>query len=67
MSEQSRAQSESDEASHEESLVEQENYGGLSVEDDPDGTEDPADLAGSTTPDDAKVGYQPSASEADER
>jgi hypothetical protein len=40
--------------------------GSLTVEDDPDGTEDPADLAGSAGPEDAEVGYQPSATEADD-
>lgn len=57
MSEQSREQPEIDEP---------DGYGSLSMEDDPDGTENPADLAGSATPDDADVGYQPSASEADQ-
>jgi hypothetical protein len=42
----------------------QEGYGSLSVEDDPGGTVDPADLAGTAKPDDEPVGYQPSASEA---
>lgn len=41
-----------------------EGYGSLSVEDDPGGTVDPADLAGTAKPDDEPVGYQPSASEA---
>ena len=34
-------------------------YGTLSVEDDADGTTDPADLAGTGKPDDAQVGYEP--------
>jgi hypothetical protein len=40
--------------------------GSLTVEDDPDGTTDPADLAGTTTSDDADVGQRPSVSEADD-
>jgi hypothetical protein len=41
-------------------------YGSLSVEDNPSGTVDPAELAGTAKPDDEPVGYQPSASEASE-
>jgi hypothetical protein len=46
--------------------AEPENHGGsLSIEDDPDGTQDPADLAGTASSDDETVGYQPTSSEAD--
>jgi hypothetical protein len=41
-------------------------YGSLTVEDDPDGTTDPADLAGTATSDDTDVGARPSVSEADD-
>ncbi|WP_433788473.1 hypothetical protein [Actinoplanes sp. CA-252034] len=47
-----------------ESTVEADSYGSLTVEDDPDGTVNPADLAGSASKDDAQVG--PSANEADD-
>jgi|tagenome__1003787_1003787.scaffolds.fasta_scaffold16616616_1 hypothetical protein len=40
-------------------------YGSLTIEDDPAGTTDPADLAGTATSDDADVGHRPSVSEAD--
>jgi hypothetical protein len=40
-------------------------YGTLTVEDDADGTTDPADLAGTATSDDAEVGYNPTATDAD--
>jgi hypothetical protein len=40
-------------------------YGSMSVEDEPVGTVDPADLAETAGPDDADVGYQPESSEAD--
>ncbi|GIF45209.1 hypothetical protein [Actinoplanes xinjiangensis] len=53
-----------DDSSQQKSSAEQERFGSLTVEDDPDGTTDPADLAGSATTDDAKVG--PSANEADD-
>jgi hypothetical protein len=43
-----------------------EDQGTLSVEDDPDGTTDPADLAGTAGPDDADRADTPSTSEADE-
>jgi hypothetical protein len=42
-----------------------EDYGGLSIEDEP-GTVDPADLAGTASDDDDAVGYEPEFSEADE-
>jgi hypothetical protein len=42
-------------------------YGGLSLEDDPGGTVNPADLAGTASGDDAEVGYDPEFSEADEQ
>lgn len=58
MSEQSRDETETDESS-----AKHEDYGSLTVEDDPDGTVDAADLAGSASPDDADVG--PAANEAD--
>jgi hypothetical protein len=45
--------------------VDAEDYGSLTVEDEP-GTVDPADLAGTATDDDADVGYDPEFSEADE-
>jgi hypothetical protein len=65
MSGRSQGQLEPDESSHGEVVGEPESHGSLSVEDDPDGTRSPADLAGSASSDDATVGYQPSASEAD--
>ena len=65
MSEQSRESRESAEASNAGPATEQEDYGSLSVEDDPAGTEDPAELAGTAKPDDAKPA-RPSVSEADE-
>ena len=65
MSEQSRENRESAEAPNLRSDRDQENHGTLSVEDDPAGTVDPADLAGTAQPDDADVAYRPS-SEADE-
>jgi len=36
-----------------------EEYGSLSVEDDPEGTVNPADLAGTASGSDAEVGYEP--------
>ena len=65
MSEQPRESRASAEASNDEPAAEQEDFGSLSVEDDPAGTQDPADLAGTANPDDdATAG--PSVSEADE-
>jgi len=65
MSEQPRENQESAEAPNG-SAVEQQNYGSLSVEDDPAGTQDPADLAGTANPDDAEVAAEPSVTEAHE-
>ena len=65
VSERSHEQLEPDESSHGEAVEEAESHGSLSVEDDPEGTKSPADLAGTASADDATVGYQPSASEAD--
>jgi hypothetical protein len=45
--------------------ADREDLGSLSVEDDPAGTEDPAELAGTAKPDDARPASQPSVSEAD--
>lgn len=59
MSEQSR------EHAHEEPAAEPENHGSLSIEDDPEGTPNPADLAGTASSDDATVDYHPTYSEAD--
>jgi hypothetical protein len=42
-----------------------EEYGTLSVEDNPDGTVDPADLADTADESDAEVVYQPEHSEKD--
>jgi hypothetical protein len=42
------------------------NLGSLSVEDEPGGTENPADLAGTRNPDDADVATEASVSEADD-
>jgi hypothetical protein len=54
----------SEQAEHrDDEATEPENYGSLNVEDDPDGTEDPADLAGTATSEDTSVGYQPSTGE----
>ena len=44
-----------------------ENYGGLSIEDDPGGTVDPADVAGTASRDDDTVSYAPEHSEAEDR
>jgi hypothetical protein len=41
-------------------------YGSLTVEDDSEGTTDPADLADTATSEDADVGQRPSVSEADD-
>ena len=65
MSEQPTESQESAGAADDESGVEQGNYGSLSVEDDPAGTGDPADLAGTANSDDADVASEPSVSEAD--
>ena len=43
-----------------------EDYGSLSVEDDPEGTVDPAELAGTASTGDAGVGYEPEFTEADD-
>jgi hypothetical protein len=40
-------------------------YGSLSVEDNPEGTVDPAELAGTGRGDDATVGYEPESTQAD--
>jgi hypothetical protein len=40
-------------------------YGSLTVEDNPDGTVDPADLAGTANESDDDVAYQPKYSEKD--
>jgi hypothetical protein len=62
MSEQTPEQIENDEQSTPMSV---EEYGSLSVEDNPDGTVDPADLAGTADESDADVVYQPEHSEKD--
>lgn len=41
-------------------------YGSLTIEDDPGGTTDPADLAGTATADDADATQEPSVSAADD-
>ncbi len=46
--------------------IESGDYGHLSVEDDPRGTVDPADLAGTAGPQDEPTGYRPAVTEADE-
>lgn len=46
--------------------MDREEYGGLSLEDDPQGTVDPAELAGTASEDDDDIGYEPEFSEADE-
>ena len=45
--------------------TEPDDYGSMSVEDEPGGTVDPGDLAGTAECDDAEVGYQPESSQAD--
>ena len=40
-------------------------YGSLSPEDDPDGTVEPGDLAGTAGPGDADVDYRPQSTQAD--
>jgi hypothetical protein len=64
MSEQPGGADESVKPSANDAPMTQEEYGSLSVEDDPGGTVNPADLAGTAKEDDEPVGYQPSASEA---
>jgi hypothetical protein len=44
--------------------TESSGYGSLSIEDNPEGTVDPGELAGTAKPDDETVGYEPRASEA---
>ncbi len=41
-------------------------YGSLGIEDDPSGTVDPADLAGTADDTDQQVGYEPAVTEADD-
>ena len=48
-----------------EDTLSSEEYGSLTVEDEP-GTVNPADLAGTASAEDAEVGYEPEFSEADE-
>jgi hypothetical protein len=62
MSDQTPEQNENDEQS---TPMSAEEYGTLSVEDNPDGTVDPADLAGTADESDAEVVYQPEHSEKD--
>jgi hypothetical protein len=47
-------------------MTDPDEYGELTVEDDPQGTVDPADLAGTAGPQDAEVGYEPESTEADD-
>ena len=63
MSERSPEKMEDAEPSQQEPPAEQADYGSLTVEDDPDGTTDPTDLAGSATADDTQAG--PAATEAE--
>ena len=63
MSERSHEHLEDAESSQPGPSTDQADHGSLTVEDDPDGTTNPADLAGSATADDAPVG--PAATEAD--
>ncbi|MEU4626184.1 hypothetical protein AB0G04_40175 [Actinoplanes sp. NPDC023801] len=63
MSERSHEQLRDTESSQRKQPADQAGYGSLTVEDDPDGTTDPTDLAGSANADDAQVG--PAATEAD--
>jgi len=65
MSKQSHELENNGDSSQQKSSGEPGSNGSLTVEDDPGGTTDPADLASSATMDDAKVG--PSANEADDR
>jgi hypothetical protein len=62
MSDQTPEQTQNDEQS---SQLGAEEYGSLSIEDNPDGTVDPADLAGTADESDAEVVYQPEHSEQD--
>ena len=62
MSDQSPEQSESDQQS---TATDSEEYGSLSIEDNPEGTVDPADLAGTANESDDEVVYQPKYSEKD--
>jgi hypothetical protein len=62
MSDQTPEQTENDEQS---TPMSADEYGSLSVEDNPDGTVEPADLAGTADESDAEVVYQPEHSEKD--
>jgi hypothetical protein len=62
MSEQTPEQTEDDEQSTPPSA---EEYGSLTVEDNPEGTVNPADLAGTASESDDEVVYQPEHSEKD--
>jgi hypothetical protein len=62
MSDQPREQTENDEQT---TPTDAEEYGSLTVEDDPEGTVDPADLAGTANESDDEVVYQPKYSEND--
>jgi hypothetical protein len=62
MSDQSPEQSENDQQS---TATDSEEYGSLSIEDNPEGTVDPADLAGTANESDDEVVYQPKYSEKD--
>lgn len=62
MSDQTPEQSENDEQS---TSTDSEEYGSLTVEDNPEGTVDPADLAGTADQSDDEVVYQPKFSEKD--
>jgi hypothetical protein len=62
MSDQTPEQNENDEQS---TPTGADEYGSLTVEDNPEGTVDPGDLAGTADESDAEVVYQPEHSEAD--
>ena len=62
MSDQTPEESENDEQS---TPTGADDYGSLTVEDNPDGTVDPADLADTADESDAEVVYQPEYSEDD--
>jgi hypothetical protein len=62
MSDQTREETESDEQS---TPTGADEYGSLTVEDNPDGTVDPGDLAGTADDSDADVVYKPEYSEGD--
>jgi hypothetical protein len=62
MSDQTPEQQENDEQS---TSMGADEYGSLSVEDNPEGTVNPADLAGTADESDADVVYQPEYSEED--